>query len=79
MAFKGILKKKIIYLHPIDDTNLFLNNMVSRDDEELLICTKLSLTSQTCSGSSCSKYISRYDHLILKLRYLVLRVKDDMG
>jgi hypothetical protein len=45
MAFKATKEKSNIPAS-IDDTNLFLNNMVSEDDRKTLICTKLSLTSR---------------------------------
>jgi hypothetical protein len=60
MAFKATKEKSNIPATSIDDTNLFLNNMVSEDDRKTLICTKLPVTSRLV-GSSCSKYISRYD------------------
>jgi hypothetical protein len=56
-----IQEKSNIPATSIDDTNLFLNNMVSEDDRKTLICTKSQSYFKTCSGSSCSKYISRYD------------------
>jgi hypothetical protein len=45
MAFKATKRKSNIPATSIDDTNLFLNNMVSEDDR-LLICTKLPVLLQ---------------------------------
>jgi hypothetical protein len=46
MAFKATKKKSNIPATSIDDTNLFLNNMVSEDDRKTLICTKLPVLLQ---------------------------------
>jgi hypothetical protein len=45
MAFKAT-KESNIPATSIDDTNLFLNNMVSEDDRKTLICTKLPVLLQ---------------------------------
>jgi hypothetical protein len=61
MAFKATKAKSNIPATSIDDTNLFLNNMVSEDDRKTFDMHKAQSYFKTCSGSSCSKYISRYD------------------
>jgi hypothetical protein len=54
MALRLLKRKSNIPATSIDDTNLFLNNMVSEDDRKTLICTKLQSYFKTCGNSSCS-------------------------
>jgi hypothetical protein len=57
MAFKATKEKSNIPATSIDDTNLFLNNMVSEDDRKTFYAQSSQSYFKTCSGSSCSKYI----------------------
>jgi hypothetical protein len=53
MAFKATKEKSNIPATSIDDTNLFLNNMVSEDDRKTFDMHKDSQSYfKTCSGSS---------------------------
>jgi hypothetical protein len=55
----------------MDDTNLFLNNMVSEDDRKTLICTKADFMTHHCSIFQ--------DMMPNLLRYLVLKIKMIYG
>jgi hypothetical protein len=61
MAFKATKEKSNIPATSIDDTNLFLNNMVSEDDRKTFDMHKAPSYFKTICRLIVCKYISRYD------------------